>query len=76
LSLEAPFGFIDWPLERQLTAGVHPGARNGSLDNGHLKVDFADWKEVFETAMAGQMHPAFEAGLSYACFKQNTAGHW
>ena len=32
------------------------------LGNGHLKLDFADWKDVFETVMAKQMRPASEAG--------------
>jgi len=31
------------------------------LDNGHLKLDFADWKEFFETAMAEQVRLASEA---------------
>jgi len=35
------------------------------LGNGHLKLDFADWKEVFENVMAKQMRPASEAGPSY-----------
>ena len=35
------------------------------LGNGHLKLDFAGWKEVFETVMAKQMRPASEAGPSY-----------
>jgi len=28
------------------------------LGNSHLKLDFADWKEVFENVMARQMRPA------------------
>ena len=52
-------------MERQLTVEVHPDARNGSPRQRHLKLDFADWKEVFENVMAKQLRPASEAGPSY-----------
>ena len=35
------------------------------VGNGHLKLNFADLKEFFETSMAEQVRPASEAGRSY-----------
>jgi hypothetical protein len=46
------------------------------LGDGHLKLDFADWNEFFETVMAEQERPHSEAAAPTACFKQITAGHW
>jgi len=34
------------------------------LGDGHLKLDFADLREVFQTAMAQQAYQASEAGRS------------
>ena len=36
------------------------------LGNGHLKLDFADWKEFFETEMAEQLRTQLKALIEQA----------
>jgi hypothetical protein len=45
------------------------------LSNGHLNLDFADWREVFETAMAEQVRRPLRRAAPTICFKQHTAEH-
>jgi hypothetical protein len=50
-------------LERQLTVKVCTLMRELEvLGDGHLKLDFADLREVFQTAMAQQACQASEVG--------------